>query len=272
MRLGKLVCGYVRQPWYPKRHLTAKNTFLNTACWDKHCSCFICSLCNFAFVNSDILAKFNKTTSPRAIPGIFETSITQLKNDQPLFTVEYLPEWLPRWHRDKESTCQCKIHQFDPWGGKIPWKRKWEPIPVFLTGESQGERSLAGYYLWSHRVGHDWATKQFTRICHSLLARETLGTWESCSSLGTRLGNLHMKSKTLGSACLQCLPLWEERKESKRSLSTQFLSSLKFLSIQFLRSGRKYSQILQSPSPSITVPLLLFSHYVMSDSLWSHGL
>jgi len=34
---------------------------------------------------------------------------------------------------------------FDPWVRKIPWNRKWEPTPVFLPGESHGQRSLAGY-------------------------------------------------------------------------------------------------------------------------------
>ena len=34
---------------------------------------------------------------------------------------------------------------FDPWVGKIPWRRKWQPTPVFLPGESHGWRSLVGY-------------------------------------------------------------------------------------------------------------------------------
>ena len=34
---------------------------------------------------------------------------------------------------------------FDPWVGKIPWRRAQEPTPGFLPGESQGQRSLAGY-------------------------------------------------------------------------------------------------------------------------------
>ena len=34
---------------------------------------------------------------------------------------------------------------FDPWVGKIPWRRKWQPPPVFLPGESHGWRSLVGY-------------------------------------------------------------------------------------------------------------------------------
>jgi len=44
---------------------------------------------------------------------------------------------------------------FDPWVGKIPWRREWQPTPVFLPGEFHGQRSLAGYSLWGHRVGHD---------------------------------------------------------------------------------------------------------------------
>ena len=38
-----------------------------------------------------------------------------------------------------------KRHGFNPWVGKIPWRRAWQPTPVFLSGESHGQRSLAGY-------------------------------------------------------------------------------------------------------------------------------
>ena len=37
---------------------------------------------------------------------------------------------------------------FDPWVKKIPWRREWQPTPVFLPVESHGQRSLAGYSLW----------------------------------------------------------------------------------------------------------------------------
>jgi len=37
------------------------------------------------------------------------------------------------------------------------WRRKWQPTPVFLPGESQGQRSLVGCHLWDLRVGHDWS-------------------------------------------------------------------------------------------------------------------
>ena len=35
--------------------------------------------------------------------------------------------------------------EFDPWVGKIPWSRKWQPTLVFLLGEFHGQRSLEGY-------------------------------------------------------------------------------------------------------------------------------
>ena len=37
---------------------------------------------------------------------------------------------------------------FDPWVGQMPWRREWQPTPVFLPGEFHGQRSLAGYSLW----------------------------------------------------------------------------------------------------------------------------
>ena len=46
-------------------------------------------------------------------------------------------------------------HSFDPWVGKIPWRRAWHPTPVFLAGESHGQRSLADYSPWGCRVRHD---------------------------------------------------------------------------------------------------------------------
>ena len=37
---------------------------------------------------------------------------------------------------------------FNPWVGKIPWRREWQPTPAFLPGKSHGQRSLAGYSPW----------------------------------------------------------------------------------------------------------------------------
>ena len=58
---------------------------------------------------------------------------------------------LPRWLSGKESTCQCSRCRFDLWVGKIPWRRKWQPTPVFLPGKPHGQGSLAGCSPWGHR-------------------------------------------------------------------------------------------------------------------------
>ena len=55
---------------------------------------------------------------------------------------------------------QCGRPRFDPWVGKIPWRRKWPPTPVFLLGSSLGQRSLVGYIqsIGSLRVRHGSVT------------------------------------------------------------------------------------------------------------------
>ena len=63
----------------------------------------------------------------------------------------------------KESACLCRRYtrcRFDPWSGKIPWRRTWQPIPVFLPGESMGRGDWRLQSVGSQRVGHDWACTQ----------------------------------------------------------------------------------------------------------------
>ena len=62
---------------------------------------------------------------------------------------------LPGGASGKEPTCQCGRHKrqgFDPWVGKIPWRRAWQPTPVFLPGEPHGQRSLVSYSPYGCRV------------------------------------------------------------------------------------------------------------------------
>ena len=66
----------------------------------------------------------------------------------PLSHWEIRDAQLPRWLSGKESTCQWRRHRrlgFNPWVGKIPWRRKRQPTPAFLPEKSPGQRSLAGY-------------------------------------------------------------------------------------------------------------------------------
>ena len=53
----------------------------------------------------------------------------------------------------RESVCNARDPGSipDPRVGKIPWRRKWQPTPVFLPGESHGRRNLVGYSPWGHK-------------------------------------------------------------------------------------------------------------------------
>ena len=62
------------------------------------------------------------------------------------------PQGFPGGISGKEPACECRTPKgcgFHSWVGKIPWRREWQPTPVFLWGESHGQRSLVGYCLWS---------------------------------------------------------------------------------------------------------------------------
>ena len=57
-------------------------------------------------------------------------------------------EGFPGGTSGKEPACQWRRYkrcEFDPWVRKIPSRRAWQPTPVFLPGESHGQRSLGGY-------------------------------------------------------------------------------------------------------------------------------
>ena len=60
----------------------------------------------------------------------------------------------PGGDSSEDPSCQCRTHKrhwFYPWVRKIPWRRAWQPTPVFLPGESHGQRSLVGYSPWGRK-------------------------------------------------------------------------------------------------------------------------
>ena len=70
----------------------------------------------------------------------------------------------------KEPACQCTRHKrcwFDPWSRKILWRRKQQPTPGLLPGESHGQRSLVGYGECTHTHTHTHTHAQ--RETHNLM-------------------------------------------------------------------------------------------------------
>ena len=74
-------------------------------------------------------------------------------------------KWLPLWLSGKESTCQCRRCRFNPWIRKIPWKRKWQPTPVFLPEESYGQRS---WQARVHRVQFSSVAQSCPTLCNPM--------------------------------------------------------------------------------------------------------
>ena len=82
----------------------------------------------------------------------------------------------------KESACQCrrlKRQRFHPWVRKIPWKRAWQPTPVFLPGKSHGQRGL----MW---------TVEETTVHRVTKSQSWLSDW-ACMHVHT---HTHIASKT----------------------------------------------------------------------------
>ena len=87
-----------------------------------------------------------------------------------------LADPLPTWDTGKESTCQYKRGKrcgFDSWVRKIPWKKKWPPAPVFLSGKFHGQTSLLSYSPWGpkesdttkHTHMHSLDTSYWVILC-----------------------------------------------------------------------------------------------------------
>ena len=136
--------------------------------------------------------------------------------------------------------------------GQIPWRRKWEPTPVFLSGESHGQRSLAGYSPWDHEeldatetTQHSWYWQYSSSLntSHSLIPLLTPcffpipGTYQASLSLQA----LNLLLPLLGPIFSQVFSL-----PSPSFLS--YLCSYHFLS----------EKIPQPSSPVLTIPLIVY--------------
>ena len=107
---------------------------------------------------------------------------------------------LPRWLSCKASTCQCKRHRFDPWGRKVPRRKKFQSTPVFLPGESHGEDPSGPQFTgwqrdWSQRVGDEGSRgKQRVRWLDSITDSTDVNLsklWETVEDRGIWCATVH---------------------------------------------------------------------------------
>ena len=83
---------------------------------------------------------------------------------------------------DHMKSLQGKKFGFDPWVGKIPWRWDWQPPLVFLPGESQGQRSLAGYSPWGSEESDtmEWLSTRIQEECSSSRHQRHFTRWAVC--------------------------------------------------------------------------------------------
>ena len=78
----------------------------------------------------------------RSLAGYSPWGCKELDTTEYTYIQNSVRNGLSWWLSGKESACQCGKCEFDPWVRKIPWRRKWQPTPVFLPGKSHRQRGL----------------------------------------------------------------------------------------------------------------------------------
>ena len=113
-----------------------------------------------------------------------------------------------RTHLPMQETLRCR---FDPWVGKISWRRKWQPTPVFLPGKSHGQRSLASYTPWGSKESHQtWQQRARANQKQSIFRK-----WSTNSSPN----KLDLNSRWKKPCCFQP---WKQKVHGLRNnISTQ---------------------------------------------------
>ena len=96
--------------------------------------------------------------------GYFQTPHTHTHTPQQSKSLE---QWwgFPGGTSGKESACQCRRPGFNPRVGKILWRKKWQPTPVFLPAEFHGERSLVYYSPRGHKESDTTEGLTHTHVC-----------------------------------------------------------------------------------------------------------
>ena len=113
----------------------------------------------------------------------------------------YSTKGLPGGASSKEPSCQCrrcKRWGCDPWVGKILWRRKWQPTPVFLPGQFHGQRNLVGYSPWDRKESDttEWLSTH-AHMCSSkvITILEQKQPSQSCGPVGGCVpDSLHIRS------------------------------------------------------------------------------
>ena len=117
---------------------------------------------------------------------------TELKKEFSLFFFLSVPKSI--WHPHNVAQLVKNLPAiwemwFDPWVGKIPWRRAWQPTPIFLPGESHGQKSLVGHSPWGHK-GSDRTEHTHGTVQESAGSRRSIGSSADLDGTALFVGGL----------------------------------------------------------------------------------
>ena len=126
---------------------------------------------------------------------------------------------------------RCKRPGFNPWVGNIdPWGRKWQPIPVFLSGGFHGQRNLADYSPWSRKESD--STERITHTYRQPFGIIVIFFWFfSCTSC---FGKHFKQSRSSPSLELIHLPITPRAKSREECRSLKIDQSAHFILLNFI--------------------------------------
>ena len=130
--------------------------------------------------------------------------------------------------------------RIDLWVGQNPWRRAWQPTPVFLSGKSHGQRILRGYHPWCRkRVGHGWSDSALThaKVFWSINPMQFLFLAWKFSTAKT-----HPKKGIISEVILEIMI------GSMGILSSKSKSLLNFILLLFTRPAHPESVMLDQPT------------------------
>ena len=124
---------------------------------------------------SPSICHWNQHTRRKLFPGNGSTKASQHKCQIVGFRDLERASLVDQWVKNLPAMQEIQEMQVLSLGWKIPWRRAWQPSPIFLPGESHGQRSLAGYGPWGHKESE---TTEVTEHAHTQGARESRKVWD----------------------------------------------------------------------------------------------
>ena len=112
-------------------------------------------------------------------------SLNFLYTLHPSYNFSFPTLFFPSSSDGKASAYNAGDLGFDPWVWKIPWRRTWQPTPVFMPGKSHGPRSLVGYNPWGRKESDTTEWLHFTSLHFTTLSLPAGGLMPACKSHAT---------------------------------------------------------------------------------------